>query len=76
MSSTTWTTILGIVQAVGVSLVDFFAHTNMEGGAFQQPTFWIGLIIAAAMGVKGYFTQGTPEAGKEMATKPETPPSV
>jgi hypothetical protein len=30
----------------------------MEGGALKQPTFWIGLAIAAAMGLKGYFTQG------------------
>ncbi len=69
MNTTRWTTILGIVQAVGVSLVDYFTHTNMDGGAMAQPTFWIGLVIAGAMGLKGYFTQGVevkqPEATKE-----------
>lgn len=58
MNSTRMTTILGIVQAVGVSIVDFITHTNMEGGALKQPTFWVGLVIAAAMGLKGYLTQG------------------
>lgn len=70
MDSTKLATILGIVQAMGVSLLDFFAHTSMEGGALKQPTFWIGLVIAAAMGVKGFYTQGTPKVGEEMATKP------
>lgn len=58
MNTTRMTTILGIVQAVGVSVVDFITHTNMEGGALKQPTFWVGLAIAAAMGLKGYLTQG------------------
>lgn len=58
MTSTTWTTILGVVQAVAVATVDYVTHTNMEGGALKQPTFWIGLVIAAAMGLKGYLTKG------------------
>lgn len=64
MNSTTWTTILGVVQAVAVATVDYVTHTNMEGGALKQPTFWVGLVIAAAMGLKGYLTKGidTPAA--------------
>ena len=58
MNTTRWTTILGIVQAVGVTVADYLTHTSMEGGALKQPTFWVGLVIAAAMGLKGYFTQG------------------
>ena len=58
MTTTTWTTILGITQAIGVAVVDYVTHTNMEGGALKQPTFWIGLVIAAAMGLKGYITKG------------------
>lgn len=58
MNTTRLTSILGIVQAVGVAVADYLTHTNMEGGALKQPTFWIGLAIAGAMGLKGYFTQG------------------
>jgi len=58
MNSTRLTTVLGVVQAVGVAVADYLTHTNMEGGALKQPTFWIGLAIAGAMGLKGYFTQG------------------
>ncbi len=70
MNSTTLTTVLGIVQSVGTAVVDYFVHTNMDGGAMKQPTFWIGLLIAAAMGLKAYYTQGTPQAGNEVVTKP------
>ena len=73
MNSTTATTILSLIQAAGVSVVDFLAHTTMDGGALKQPTFWIGLVIAAAMGIKGYLTQGTAPAGEVMATKPAPP---
>lgn len=58
MNTTRLTTILGIVQAIGVAVADYLTHTSMEGGAMKQPTFWIGLGIAAAMGLKGYFTKG------------------
>ena len=67
MSSTTMTTVMGIVMAAGTAVVDFVAHNTMEGGAMKQPTFWLGLIVAAAMGVKGYFTQGI--------AQPPTPPA-
>lgn len=58
MNTTRLTTVLGIGQAIGVAVADYLTHTSMEGGALKQPTFWIGLAIAAAMGLKGYFTQG------------------
>lgn len=58
MNTTKLTTVLAIGQAIGVAVADYLTHTNMEGGALKQPTFWIGLAIAAAMGLKGYFTQG------------------
>jgi len=70
VTTTTWTTILGITQAVGVAVVDYITHTTMEGGALKQPTFWVGLVIAAAMGLKGYITKGIdtpkPEAQAEV----------
>lgn len=73
MSTTTWTTILGITQAIGVAVVDYVTHTTMEGGALKQPTFWIGLVIAAAMGLKGYITKGieTPKAEAPAEVKPD-----
>lgn len=58
MDSTKLTTVLGMVQAIGVAVVDFISHTNMEGGVWSQPTFYIGLVIAAAMGLKGFYTKG------------------
>lgn len=59
MNNTTLTTVLGLGQAVGTAVVDFFMHNPMEGGAMKQPTFWVGLVVAALMGVKAYYTQGT-----------------
>ena len=73
MTTTTWTTILGITQAIGVAVVDYVTHTTMEGGALKQPTFWIGLVIAAAMGLKGYITKGieTPKTEATTEAKPD-----
>lgn len=69
MNTTKLTTILGIVQAIGVGVADYLTHTTMEGGALKQPTFWIGLLIAGAMGLKGYFTKGIDVAPKENPNK-------
>lgn len=68
-------TILGVAQAVGTALADFLVHTPMDGGALHQPTFYIGLVIAAAMGLKAYYTQGTPSSGQVVVTKidPDAP---
>jgi len=75
MNSTTWTTVLGQVQAIGVAIVDYLTHTSMEGGALKQPTFWIGLVIAAAMGLKAYYTQGIhqPAPTPQPSAQPEAP---
>lgn len=62
MTHTTLTTVLGVVQAIGTASLDYFLHSPMDGGAVGQPTFWVGMVIAAAMGVKGYYTQGTDPA--------------
>lgn len=61
MNSTTMTTVLGIAQAVGAEVVNYIVHNNMDGGAWSQPTHWIGLIVAALMGAKAYYTQGIPQ---------------
>lgn len=61
MNSTTMTTVLGIVQAVGTAVIDYFVHTPMEGGVMKQPTYWLGLLVAAVMGLKAYYTQGIPQ---------------
>lgn len=62
MNSTTLTTVLGIVMAVGTGVADYLVHAPMEGGAMKQPTYWLGLVIAIAMALKGYYTQGIPAA--------------
>lgn len=74
ISKTTWTTILGIAQAGGTAAVDYLVHAPMEGGATEQPTFWLGLGVAALMAIKGYLTQGTDT--DPVATKPAEPPKA
>lgn len=73
MNSTLMTTILGLVQAIGAAVLDYLMHNPMEGGAMKQPTFWIGLIIAAAMGLKGYYTQGVHQPASQPAPQPDAP---
>lgn len=76
MSKTQWLTIVGCVMGALTAIADYVAHMNMDGGSFKQPTFWIGLAIAAGMGIKGYLAQATPPAGQEVVTKPAPPPAV
>jgi hypothetical protein len=73
MTSTTLTTISGMVAAIGISIASYLATANMDGGSMKQPLFWIGLVTAAALGLKGYYTQGIPPAGQVVATKPAPP---
>ena len=73
MNTTTLTTVLGLGQGIGTAVVDFLVHNPMDGGAMKQPTFWIGLVVAALMGVKAYFTQGTPSPS---APAQDTAPKV
>lgn len=76
MNSTTLTTIIGIGQAIGLSVADYLAHTSIEGGAMKQPTFWILLIVAALMGLKGYYTQGVAKPASPATTSPSQQPEA
>ena len=73
MNNTTLTTVLGLGQGIGTAVVDFLMHNPMEGGALKQPTFWVGLVVAALMGVKAYFTQGTAQSTPGAVAAPEPP---
>src|SRR5271165_6314462 len=54
MSTTTLTTVLGMVMAGGMALATYL----QTGGNPKDPLYWIGLIIAVATALKGYYTQG------------------
>lgn len=60
MNSTSLTTIFGLISAAGVAAASYLSTNSMDGGATKQPTFWLGLVVAVALGLKGYYTQGTP----------------
>lgn len=71
MTNDTKMTVLGMITAVGVALGDFFANLGADGLNVQSPTFWIGLVIAACLGLKGYFSNKPDRS----ATTPEPPPT-
>lgn len=71
MTNDTKTTIIGTIMAVGTALADYLAHNPMEGGAAKQPTFWIMLVIAALMGLKGFYTNKANTTTVEKTTKVE-----
>lgn len=75
MNSTQITTAIGIAKAVFGGALDYLMHNPMEGGALKQPTFWIGLILAALFGLQGYYTQGVhqPAAQPAQPAQPEAP---
>lgn len=57
MNTDKLTTVLGVMQAVGVAVGDYFVHTKDTGSVdFHAATFWIGLAVATLMGVKSYYT--------------------
>jgi hypothetical protein len=56
MTNDTKTTYLGIIMAAGTALADYLAHLGPNGLDLKSPTFWIGIVIAACMGLKGWFT--------------------
>ena len=70
MNSSKLQTILGAVLAVVTALGDYLVHNPMDGGAFKQPTFYLGLVGAIAFALKGYYAQGTPPSGTTVVTKP------
>ena len=60
MKTDTLTTILGLLQAVGVAVVDFVvtAPSEPDGSRWTNPMFWVGAIVASLMAVKAYYTKG------------------
>lgn len=60
MDTTKMTSWLGLAQAVGIAVVDFYTTANADGSVnWSSPIFWVGLIVAVLVAVKAYFTQGT-----------------
>jgi len=48
---------LGVAQAVGIAIVDFYTTANADGSVnWTSPIFWVGLAVAALVAVKAYFT--------------------
>lgn len=48
---------LGLAQAVGIAIVDFYATANADGSVgFSNPMFYVGAVIAVLVAVKAYFT--------------------
>ena len=60
MNKDTLTTILGVGQAAAVAAGTYLG-TAMDDGSvnYKSPVFWLGIIAAVVMGVKGYYTKGT-----------------
>ncbi len=51
---TTW---LGLGQAIVVAAITFYTTASAEGSVdLANPVFWAGLVAAAFMAVKGYYT--------------------
>ena len=60
MKTDTLTTWLGLLQAVGVAVMDFVLSTpsSPDESRWTNPMFWVGIIVAALMAVKAYYTKG------------------
>lgn len=60
MKTDTLTTLLGVLQAIGVAVLDFVmtSPTEADGSRWTNPMFWVGIIVAALMAVKAYYTKG------------------
>lgn len=56
MNNDTKTTVIGAVMAVATALGDVLIHTTPDGLNIKSPVFWCGLVVAAGMALKGYFT--------------------
>ena len=55
---------LGLGQAIGVAIIDFYTTANADGSVnWSNPIFYVGLAIAALVAVKAYYTN-KPEAPK------------
>lgn len=75
MNTTSLNTWLGAVQAAGTAILSYYITQNEDGSIdWHDPVLYIGGLVAVAMAVKAYFTQGTPPAGTVVVTKPEPAP--
>lgn len=54
MNKDTVSTILGLITAGAAGVGDYFAHLGPDGLDYSKPTFWVGLVIAILIGIKGY----------------------
>ena len=73
MTTDRLTTILAVGQAIATAAVTFYLSESADGTVnFKLPGFWLGMVIAVFMAVKGYFTnkQGTVNASVPVAPKP------
>lgn len=52
----TMATVIGMAQAMAVSIADFMAHLGPNGLNWKAPLFWIGLVMAALAGLQGYYS--------------------
>lgn len=52
--ATNW---LGLAQAIGVAVVDFYATANADGSVgWTNPIFYVGMVIAILVAVKAWYT--------------------
>lgn len=61
MNKDTMSTVIGLILSVATGVGDYFAHAGPDGLDYSQPTFWIGLVIAALVAVKGYYMHKDPK---------------
>lgn len=57
MTTDKLTTVLGLLQAMGVAVGDYLVHAQSTGEVnWTAPTFYIGLAVAVLMALKAYYT--------------------
>lgn len=48
---------LGLAQGVAIAVVDFYTTSNADGSVnWSSPIFYVGLVVAALVAVKAYYT--------------------
>lgn len=64
MTNDTKVSWFGLLQAVGIAVIDFYSTANVDGSVnWANPIFYVGLVVAALVAVKAYFTN-KPDAPK------------
>lgn len=59
---------LGLAQGIAIAVVDFYTTSNADGSVdWSNPIFYIGLVVAALVAVKAYFTNKPSEPAKPSA---------